>query len=117
MKILLPAFAVAFAAFCIWLTVRIVNRRERWAKWTAVLVGLPVLYVASFGPACWCVFAVQEDWATRTAAYCYWPLTRSVWALNKSDYPIELLIRYALLWEPDTDNFAPFYILQFGHPG
>jgi hypothetical protein len=30
----LVAFCVAFAAFCIWLTVRIVNRRERWAKWT-----------------------------------------------------------------------------------
>jgi hypothetical protein len=31
-----------------------VNRRERWAKWTgAAVAGLPVLYVASFGPACW----------------------------------------------------------------
>lgn len=54
MTILIPALAVAFAAFCTWLTVRIVNRRERWAKWTLTLVvGLPVLYVASFGPACW----------------------------------------------------------------
>jgi hypothetical protein len=45
--ILLSTLAVAFAAFCVWLTVRIVNRRERWAKWTlAVVVGLPVLYVA-----------------------------------------------------------------------
>jgi hypothetical protein len=45
---------VAYAAFCVWLSVRIVNRRERWAKWTlAVVVGLLVLYVASFGPACW----------------------------------------------------------------
>ena len=32
---LLLCLAVAFAAFCVWLTVRIVNRRERWAKWTA----------------------------------------------------------------------------------
>jgi len=23
---------IAFAAFCVWLAVRIVNRRERWAK-------------------------------------------------------------------------------------
>ncbi len=46
--------AVSFAALCVWLIVRIVNRRERWAKWTlAAVVGLPVLYVASFGPACW----------------------------------------------------------------
>jgi hypothetical protein len=54
MSIVLPALAVAFAAFCIRLTVRIINRRERWAKWTlAAVVCAPVLYVASFGPACW----------------------------------------------------------------
>ena len=48
------AFAVlgvAYAALCVWLMVRIVNRRERWAKWTAVgLVALSVLYVLSSGP-------------------------------------------------------------------
>jgi len=54
MTILLATLAVAFAASCMWLTVRIVNRRERWAKWTlAVVVGLPLLYPVSFGPACW----------------------------------------------------------------
>ena len=54
MTIALPGLGVAFAAFYIWLAVRIVNRREKWAKWTAVgmaavLVGYPV----SFGPVCW----------------------------------------------------------------
>jgi hypothetical protein len=54
MTILLAALAITVSAFCVWLTVRTVNRRERWAKWTlAGLVGLPVLYIASFGPACW----------------------------------------------------------------
>jgi hypothetical protein len=54
MTILLSTLAVAFAAFCVWLTVRVVNRKERWAKWTlAGMVGVPVLYVASFGPVCW----------------------------------------------------------------
>jgi hypothetical protein len=54
MAILLAIVGVAFAAFCVWLGVRIVNRRERWAKWTlATDIGLPILYVASFGPACW----------------------------------------------------------------
>jgi hypothetical protein len=53
MSMVLPVLAVAFAAFCVWLVVRIVNRGERWAKWTlATVIGLPVLYVASFGPAC-----------------------------------------------------------------
>jgi hypothetical protein len=32
MELLLKGLAVAFAAFCVWLTVRFVNRRERWAK-------------------------------------------------------------------------------------
>jgi hypothetical protein len=50
---LLSALAVALAAFCIWLTVRIVNRRERWAKRLAIVIAcLPILYVLSFGPAC-----------------------------------------------------------------
>jgi len=53
MTIILPALAVAFAALCVWLGVRIFNRRERWAKWTlAVVIAMPVLYVLSFGPAC-----------------------------------------------------------------
>ena len=51
MALALMIFGVAFAAFCVWLVVRIVNRRERWAKWTAV--GLAVILVAypmSLGP-------------------------------------------------------------------
>jgi hypothetical protein len=52
--VLLQALAVALAAFSIWLTVRIVNRRERWAKWTAVgLVVVLLAYPLSFGPVCW----------------------------------------------------------------
>lgn len=53
MTIFLPTL-VAFAAFCVWLTVRFINRRERWAKWTvAALVGVPMLCILSVGPACW----------------------------------------------------------------
>ncbi len=54
MSYVLLVLCVAFAAGCVWLTVRIVNRRERWAKRTAVaLACLPILYALSFGPACW----------------------------------------------------------------
>ncbi len=54
----LSIIGIAFAAVCAWLTVRIVNRRERSAKRTlAAVVGIPVLYVASFGPTCW-----MSDW-------------------------------------------------------
>jgi hypothetical protein len=54
MSQVLLVLGVAFAAFCVWLTVRIVNRRERWARRTALAMAcLPILYVLSFGPACW----------------------------------------------------------------
>jgi hypothetical protein len=44
----------AFVAFCVWLTVRIINRREPWAKWTlAAAIVVPPLYVLSVGPAMW----------------------------------------------------------------
>jgi hypothetical protein len=53
-EMILAILGAAFAAVAIWLTVRIVNRRERWAMWMAVgLVLLPGLYVLSFGPVCW----------------------------------------------------------------
>ena len=52
MAILIPALFAAFAAFCIWLAVRIVNRRERWAKWTSAVVAVMVIfYPLSVGPA------------------------------------------------------------------
>jgi hypothetical protein len=79
MSIVLPALAVAFAGFCVWLAVRIFNRRERWAKWTlAAVVGLPVLYVASFGPACWLTSQVDGGgWMVPNPALrIYWPLGR-----------------------------------------
>ncbi len=56
MRILFSALAVAFFAFCIWLAVRLVNRRERWAKRTlAAGVVVPVLYVLSLGPSNWLI--------------------------------------------------------------
>jgi hypothetical protein len=46
MSIILPALGIAFAAFCVWLTVRIINRRERWAKWTAIAIAIMVACAA-----------------------------------------------------------------------
>jgi hypothetical protein len=49
----LAVLSVAFAAVCIWLVVRAVNRRERWAKWAIVFVVTTVAaYPLSFGIAC-----------------------------------------------------------------
>jgi len=55
MTILLAALAAAFAALCIWLTVRIVNRRERWAKWT-----IAGLILVSACLAVWWMTSPQE---------------------------------------------------------
>jgi hypothetical protein len=42
--ILIVMLAASYAAFCVWLTVRIINRKERWAKRSlAFVVVLPVL--------------------------------------------------------------------------
>jgi len=52
--LVISALLVALLAVGVWLAVRVINRRERWAKWSlATLACLPVLYVVSFGPACW----------------------------------------------------------------
>jgi hypothetical protein len=73
MSILFSALAVAFAAVCIWLAVRIINRRERWAKRAlATLVLLPAIYVSSFGPACW--LNEREVLAHRDLEQAYWPI-------------------------------------------
>jgi len=61
MGIALTFLSVTYAAVGLWLAVRIVNRRERWAKWTATaLIAAPILYVLSFGPACWIVSRTQD---------------------------------------------------------
>jgi len=52
LDVVVPVLGVASAAFCVWLAVRIYNRRERWAKWTAVGLAVVVAYPLSFGPAC-----------------------------------------------------------------
>ena len=54
MTIVLAVLGVAFAAFVVWLAVRIVNRRERWAKRVAIALAVAlVLYPLSIGPATW----------------------------------------------------------------
>jgi hypothetical protein len=84
MAIIVPAQAVVLAAFVVWLGVRIVNRRERWAKRTAIglVVGLPLLYVLSIGPAVWLMgrgyyFGRSIDGRRDFAGSFFWPVLRS----------------------------------------
>jgi hypothetical protein len=91
MTILIPALAIAFAAFCVWLTVRIVNRGGAFSKGllAGVLVGLPILYVASFGPACWWM---SRQPVSRWLPDIYWPIG---WCGSHSETAHDLICRYA----------------------
>jgi hypothetical protein len=104
MTILLPALAIAFAAFCVWLTVRIVNRRERWAKWMALAaaIGIPALYVASFGPVCWISSHALDridHIGARTVSELYQPILFLAWSgPSIAQRPV---IWYMRLWSSD----------------
>jgi len=114
MEMILTVLSVAFAALCVWLTVRTVNRRERWAKrmLAALLVGTPVLYVASFGPAIW-LTKLDSPWAPQTAAI-YWPLGRAL--VNAPEVIREPLGWYAGLFaQPCADvGCMDFYCVPVG---
>jgi hypothetical protein len=84
-------------AFWIWLGVRLVNRREPWAKWMlAGTVALPIIYVASYGPVRWLIQQLPVDgtpeWASDGFSWFYYPLIHS---------DIDVLGRY-LDWSIDV---------------
>jgi hypothetical protein len=110
MTILLPALSVAFAAFCVWLTVRIVNRRERWAKWTlaGLLIGLPVFYVASFGVAIVIAATPADEFSDRDRSRHIWPKVYCpIGKLLVADPKYKAVILwYANLWMPDESVVA-----------
>jgi hypothetical protein len=89
MSALLPAaLATTFAAFCVWVMVRIVNRRERWANRTAVAIAVIVaVYLLSFGPACWLTSRIGGSEMLPTI---YYPITlgMSRQTPNSLDYAI-----------------------------
>src|SRR5262245_37647673 len=68
-----PIVGVAFASFCLWLAVRIINRREKWAKRTAVGLALAMIYPLSVGPVCW--ITSHMNIGTRAVWVIYRPLT------------------------------------------
>lgn len=103
MAVVLSIVGTAFAALCVWLIVRIVNRRERWAKWTlAGVLGVPMLYVASFGPACWISSRVQPSGKIVSAFYA--PIIPVMWQGPLSVQFV--LIHYALCGVPKGGNFT-----------
>ena len=105
-KLLLPALGMAFAAFCVWLTVRIISRRERWAKRTlAVAIGLPALYVLSVGPMTRLVIHYPVPaWVRHAYRPVYAPL---VWVTQKSTTANYVYGVNLFLWNDPEELFPP----------
>lgn len=65
--------AVVLVAFGVWLAVRILNRRETWAKRTGVILLVLLLgYPLSLGPACWISSRIR--WGNQIVSWIYRPL-------------------------------------------
>ena len=106
LTIILSTLAVTFAAFCVWLMVRIVNRRERWAKWTlALAIGPPVLYVGSFGPACWISQRSVSNSTVRigsgTVSTIFQPM---LYLWMNTQFPSKIISWYALVGTEDPSH-------------
>jgi len=96
---LILACGLSFGAFVIWLTVRTINRPERWAKRTLwAIVGLtPVLYVLSVGPIGW---LANRGWLPDEMQDAfqqfYFPL---IWLYDEGPNPIHDILKwYGDLW-------------------
>jgi|SRR5579863_2412342 len=99
MTILLPTLAVAFAAFCVWLTVRIVNRPERWAKRLAwgLWISMVPSYVIFLGPLLWLNRrGMLPDSVSDACQRIYWPLE---WLCMYGPAPISAALDwYRQIW-------------------
>jgi hypothetical protein len=118
MMLALLVTAVAFGAFSIWITVRIINRRGRWAKWVlGVMLALPLLYVAGFGPACWLAKPrptnrsgvarhFPDDDHAVFAPRIYWPIG---WVVRNRNYRTftRIVTWYAYLGHSSTEVVVP----------
>jgi len=71
-----------------------------WACILAVLIGLPVLYAASFGPACWLVAGADEG-SVKLLVACYHPIVDFLFEDGGSVKLKKFLIWYMRIGIPD----------------
>ena len=90
MLILESALSVTFAAVCLWLAVRVLNQREKWAKRAllAAVVGVPGSYIVSFGPACWLAIPENENSTSESARFERWLFSDPVAKAPRIYWPI-----------------------------
>jgi hypothetical protein len=74
------------------------RKKPGWAFWLIVaLIGLPVLYVASFGPACW--ITSRCDLSPARLAAAYRPM---MWVMGNGPGPLsDALVWYSFVGSAD----------------
>jgi hypothetical protein len=76
------------------------RKKRTWPWIVALLISLPVVYLASFGPACW--IAGRIPWMSQHLLVIYRPLDRAAWDLP--DSVSESLDWYGALFLPDDQG-------------
>ena len=72
MSVVVQALGLALAAFAVWLTVRIINRRERWALWTAAALALMLVCCAvCLAPGSGINGIYKHDWTVHVNGYAF----------------------------------------------
>jgi hypothetical protein len=104
--IALAVLAIANAAFCVWLAVRVYNRRERWAKWTlAVAVGVPLIYFLGLGPVMRMTQSAQPGgWPEYLGSVYAYPALQAAY---RSESIMLILSKYVQLWMPSEPPDGP----------
>jgi hypothetical protein len=110
MNLVLAVFAVAFVAFVVWLTVRIVNRREKWAKRMAIalsvmLIGYPLL----LGPACW--MSSRFEFGAGAVSAAYRPVI-----VNSPPDVSRMLMDYSAVWAAPKWSWMHVVEIRAGKP-
>jgi hypothetical protein len=78
------------------------ERRPLWPWIVALLLGLPVLYVASFGPACWIAHRTQNQYVIQAKDTVYLPLLL-IMLIDDDRGPIrQFLLWYMHVGYPDA---------------
>lgn len=99
--VVVAATGVIFAALCVWLTVRIVNRHKKpgWIFWATVGLTASVLYVLSVGPVRWMYFKTGEPEWLGTMMIIYDPIW---WAFENGPHWLwwDVLGPYVRWWTP-----------------
>ncbi len=113
MTLILSVIVASFAAFCLWLTVRIVNRRERWAKWTAagMLIAIGVGYPLAFGPVCryFSTVPISDDTPPDWLMLLYAPCGRLVH--GGPEIIRAPFVQYLTLWIPEHSLYRNCFIV------